>query len=72
MRRYVVDLSIPAAELLRYYSGAAGSVVAYDSCNRRLRFPAAVLRPFVTAAGVHGRFVFEVDAGNRLRTVQPG
>lgn len=70
MRRYVVDLSIPAEELLRYYRGTASSVVAYDRYNRRLQFPAASLRPFVTPAGVHGRFVLEVDPDHRLRSVR--
>jgi hypothetical protein len=69
VRRYVVDLSIPAEELLRYYRGTASSVVAYDQYNRRLQFPAAGLRPFVTSAGVHGRFVLEVDRDNRLRSL---
>lgn len=71
MRRYVVDLSIPAEELLRYYRGTASCVVACDRYNRRLQFPAASLRPFVTSAGVHGRFILEVDPENRLRSLSP-
>lgn len=66
VRRYVVDLNIPAAELLRYYRGAASAVVAHDRYGQRLQFPAAALRPFVTAAGVHGRFLLEVDEHSRL------
>ncbi|MEQ8861072.1 MAG: DUF2835 domain-containing protein [Pseudomonadales bacterium] len=66
MRRYVVDLNIPASELLRYYRGSAAVVIARDRYGRRVRFPAAVLRPFVTTAGVYGRFELEVDAANRL------
>ena len=66
MRRYVVELNIPADELLRYYRGAASSVVAHDRYGQRLQFPAAALRRFVTAGGVRGRFALTVDEGNRL------
>ena len=72
MRRYVVDLSIPSNQLLRYYRGAASAVVAYDQYGRRVRFPASALRPFVTAAGVHGRFVLQVDEHNRLSAISAG
>lgn len=69
VRRYEVELNIPAAELLRYYRGAASAVVTTDRYGRRVQFPAAALRPFVTGSGVSGRFVLEVDDGNRLRNV---
>lgn len=70
MRRYEVDLCIPAAELLRYYRGAASAVVTTDRYGRRIRFPAASLRPFITRTGVHGRFRLSVDDDNRLRQVE--
>lgn len=70
MRRYVVELSIPADELLRYYRGTASVVMARDEYGRRVRFPAAALRPFVTRAGVHGRFALEVDGDDRLTGIR--
>ncbi len=69
MHRYEVDLHIPAEELQRYYQGAASAVAAVDRHGRSIRFPASVLRPFVTRAGIHGRFCLQVDAGNRLRGI---
>lgn len=69
MRRYEVDLNIPAAELLRYYRGAASSVLVVDRFGRRIRFPASALRPFVTAAGVHGSFSLHVDDHSRLHRI---
>lgn len=71
MRRYVVDLAIPTAELLRYYRGTAGAVAAWDQYGRRVRFPASALRPYVTPGGVHGRFALTVDAANRLTAIDP-
>lgn len=71
MRRYVVELRIPADELLRYYRGAASAVVAQDELGRRVQFPAAALRPFVTRAGVYGRFALHVGSDNRLASIRP-
>jgi hypothetical protein len=70
VRRYEVDLNIPAAELLRYYRGVASAVVTTDRYGRSIRFPASALRPFVTGTGVHGRFLLSVDDHNRLRQIQ--
>lgn len=70
VRRYLVDLHIPSAELLRYYRGSASSVSAVDRRGRRLQFPARALRPFVTRDGIRGTFALEVDAGNRLQRVE--
>ena len=70
MRQYLVDLRIPASELLRYYRGSAASVSATDRYGRRLQFPAQALRPFVDRDGVHGTFSLQVDAENRLRSIQ--
>jgi len=70
VRRYVVDLNIPADELLRYYRGAASSVVAHDRYGQRLQFPAAALRRFVTAGGVRGRFALVVDERSRLTDIE--
>lgn len=71
MRRYVVDLAIPTAELLRYYRGGANAVLAHDRYGRRVRFPALALRRFVDARGVHGRFALEVDDDHRLVAITP-
>ena len=65
-KRYVVDLSIPPEELLRYYRGGVTGVVGRARSGQRLRFPVARLRPFVTRHGVQGVFVLEVDGGHRL------
>ena len=70
MHRYVVDLYIPAAELLRYYRGTARGVVVRARSGERVRFPADVLRGYVGHDGVQGTFSLSVDAGNRLRRIE--
>lgn len=73
---YVVDLAIPADEFRRLYAGTAHAVVARDRLSgRSVRFPASRLRPFVTPAGVHGRFELQVTEDQRLldiRALQQG
>lgn len=62
----VVDLDITAEECLRYYGGAAISVLARARDGRLIRFPASALRDFVTEHGVQGTFELQCDANGRL------
>lgn len=64
------NLNISADDLLRYYSGAAQVVVvrAYD--GRRVQFPAASLRGFVTPEGVQGVFRLRFDGNRKLVGLQ--
>lgn len=65
-REYRFRLRISRDEMLRYYGGQAAAVQARSEDGRQVRFPANVLRPFITAAGVDGRFLLRVDAHNRV------
>ncbi len=69
-QRYIVDLEISAQAMLRYYSGYAAAVVAYTRGGRRVRFPAEVLRPFVSHAGVRGTFALSVDKNHKLQRIE--
>lgn len=70
MHRYVVDLQISAAELLRYYRGTARDLVARARSGERVRFPADALREHVGRDGVRGTFSLSVNAGNRLQRIE--
>ncbi|HKJ76308.1 MAG TPA: DUF2835 domain-containing protein [Gammaproteobacteria bacterium] len=59
-------LEISAEEYLHYYRGAAQNVATTAVDGRRVRFPASVLRPFVTSQGVHGEFLLHYDDHNRF------
>lgn len=61
MPTVVVDLAIPADEFVRLYRGTARDVHAHTREGRSVRFPANILRPFVTRDGVHGRFRIRFD-----------
>jgi len=60
--------TIPHYGLLvfRHYRGVARDVVAKSVDGRTGRFPANVLRPFVTPDGVAGAFVLVYDEKNKF------
>ena len=59
-------LSISTQEFLKYYRGTASDVEARAMDGRMVRFPANILRPFVTRDGVEGVFALVYDEQNRF------
>lgn len=59
-------LAISADRYLRYYQGSAQTIIAKSHDGRRVQFPAASLRPFVTREGVRGEFALRFDENNKL------
>ena len=64
------SLSLDQAEYQRYYKGSAQNVLVWTRQGIKVQFPASALRPFVSAEGVHGRFVLTMDANNKLVSLQ--
>jgi len=62
--RFYLDIS--QAEFLSYYRGSAQSVLVQAEDGRRIRLPAANLRPFVSVEGIRGRFEISLDENNSL------
>ncbi len=57
MRTYTFHLDLSAEQLLAIYQGSARQVRVQGRDGSSLQFPAVLLRPFVTPAGVQGDFV---------------
>ena len=70
MSSLIVDLAITADEYLRLYEGSARDVLALARDGRRVRFPAHILRRFVTRDGIYGSFRIEFNADNSFRSVE--
>ncbi|MEM8983901.1 MAG: DUF2835 domain-containing protein [Pseudomonadota bacterium] len=68
-RRVVVSLAIAADEYLRVYSGTARHVQTIANNGQSVRFPASILRPFVTHTGVHGRFEIRYGDNGRFEAI---
>ena len=61
-----VVLNIPVNVIHSYYSGSAREIIATSRDGRVVRFPANILRPFVSHDGVHGEFAIEFDADHKF------
>ncbi|MEJ2418783.1 MAG: DUF2835 domain-containing protein [Exilibacterium sp.] len=70
MTSIVVDLCISPEQFQRLYTGTARSVLVRARDGRRIRFPAQILRPFVTHEGVRGSFCVEFDQNHRFTHIK--
>ncbi|RLT93506.1 DUF2835 domain-containing protein [Ketobacter sp.] len=66
----IVDITISPEEYLKWYQGAARSVVARSRDGRRVSFPAECLRPYVSHGGIQGSFAIYFDDNNKLLGVE--
>ncbi len=69
MNELIVDLHIDALEYQRLYRGTAATVLVRARDGRRVRFPAASLRRFVTHDGIQGSFRIRYDQNGRLQEI---
>ena len=65
-QQFRFNLTVSQQQYLRYYQGTASNIRVTSECGRRLLFPAARLRPFLTHSGISGRFLLTIDAENRF------
>ena len=70
MNRLTVDLNISSDEYQKLYQGVARDVVVSARDGRSVRFPARILRPYLSHAGIKGTFVIEFDDNNKFQSVQ--
>jgi len=59
-------LSIGAQDYLAYYRGEVREVAVKALDGRNIRFPANVLRPFLSHQGIEGEFALQYDGNNRF------
>lgn len=70
MRSIIVRLQISANEFQRLYEGSAKDVTARCQEGRRVRFPANILRPFITHQGISGTFHIHFGEDNRFKAIE--
>lgn len=70
MRSITVQLEISVHEFQRLYEGSAQDVNARCLEGRRVRFPAHILRPFVTHSGIKGTFSIHFGEDNRFKSIE--
>lgn len=69
MQTITVRLNISPEEFIRLYNGSARNVNAPAIDGRRVSFPAAILRPFVTHQGIRGLFNITFDDNNKFAEI---
>ena len=70
MQRVTVRLNISSERFQAYYQGVVEHVVATTSDGRTVKFPARVLRPFLSYQGVHGTFEITCDANMKFQSIR--
>ncbi len=61
MKRFEFVLSISSLQYMQYYRGTVRQVLAQTTTGAKVQFPAALLTPFVTTAGISGHFVLTCE-----------
>jgi hypothetical protein len=55
----VIDIRISTEEYLKYYKTPSAAVSTRSRDGRSVKFPANILQPFVSHAGIEGSFIIE-------------
>ena len=69
MQKVTVRLNISPERFQAYYQGIVEHVVATASDGRTVKFPARVLRPFLSYQGVQGTFEITCDASMKFQSI---
>ena len=69
MQKVTVRLNLSPERFQAYYQGVVENVVAMASDGRTVRFPARVLRPFLSYQGIQGTFDITFDANMKFQSI---
>ncbi len=69
MKRIFVALDIDRDDYLLWYQGTAKNVVTQSLDGRTVRFPAEILRPYVSYEGVKGTFAIDFNDNNKFQAI---
>ena len=70
MASIILRLNISSLQFQRLYQGVANEVNAVSVDGRKVRFPAAILRPYITHGGVVGTFAIHFSPDNRYERIE--
>ncbi|MSU24926.1 MAG: DUF2835 family protein [Opitutus sp.] len=65
MHRYEFELSLSPTRYVDYYRGKVRHVVVQCTTGQNVRFPASLLRRFVSPEGIIGKFALTCDERNK-------
>ena len=61
-----VSLTISSDKYLAFYKGTADTVVTRSADGRKVKFPARVLRQFLTHDGIDGEFAIRFNENHKF------
>jgi len=70
MKRFEFHLDIASESYLDYYRGTAQHVVARCFNGVTIKFPASLLKQFITSTGIHGNFALTCDDNHKAASLQ--
>ena len=70
MPSVIVSLSLSADDYLAHYGGSAKDIIAKSLDGRNVRFPATLLRQFVSHSGVQGIFKLVYNQENKFTHIE--
>jgi len=70
MKEFRFNLNISWDEFMAYYEDVARDVAAVSDEGLTVRFPAYVLRPYLTGRGIRGEFILECDEHNKFSSIR--
>ena len=64
------SIKLSYEKYLSFYQGYAESVLvrAYD--GRKIKFPAEILKPYLTREGINGHFIIHFDDRNKYKSLE--
>ena len=66
---FYIQLDISTQEFQNYYSNNINSVIAMSHDGRKVQFPANLLQPFVSHAGIQGKFKLIVSDNSKFKSI---
>jgi hypothetical protein len=69
MQQLIVDLTISADEYIKQYRHPAAVVTTNSRDGRRIKFPANILRPYVSHTGISGSFEIYFDTAGKFSRI---
>jgi len=63
-------LSLSYDEFSAVYKGHAQHVITHSIDGRRVRFPADILKPYLTHSGIQGTFTIHFNENNKFKFLE--
>lgn len=64
------SIKLSYEKYFEFYQGYADQVLVRATDGRKIRFPAEILKPYLTREGINGDFIIHFDRNNKYQSLQ--